>query len=249
MGYLKRLLKRGVKKQGEITTLDPDARLEQMNAPVNEWALPELNDMKAEDICIAHDTPLMLLRPNEGADKAMMAQTRLMWINEVIIPTGQRMLDTLNEQLFDSMGYEWVINAESMNINQEEEVQRSQAVNNLRMAGETLANAYAILGYDLPKGYVAPEPQPEPEPQTVAEPIIIEPEVKSLAWLDEERQLKRYCHNRDNPPVLSFKANHLTDTDKIKIAFDVTQQKLGVAKSQDAPFRGDDDTDGETTYP
>jgi hypothetical protein len=238
MGYLKRILKRGVKKSsGEIWTLDPDSRIESMNAPIDEWALPELNDMKAEEIAIAHDTPLMLLRPNEGADKAMMEQTRLMWINEVIIPHGQRMIDTLNEQLFYDLGYEFVILSESLNINQEEEVQRSQAVGNLVMAGETLANAYAILGYDLPPGYVAPPERlllPAPEPEAG-------PEIDNQMKQADMKAFRNWIKKRLGADVDGFNSNELTRADKMAIAYEV-----GIA--QGAPFRNDNDSAKED-YP
>lgn len=238
--WWKRVMMGGSNTQGSMQVLSPDSRIERLNSPVSDWILPELNDMNAENIATAHQTPLMLLRPEQGSDKAMMDRVTLSWINGVIIPQAQRVVDTLNFQLFTDMGYELVINSESMNVNQEEEVQRSQAVNNLVLAGETLANAYRILGYDLPDNYEEPPDEPEPEPEPV-QPVIVEPEVKSFMWLDEEGQFRRWLKNHEHSDIGKFKANHLTERDKQAIAYEV-------GTAQDAPFRSGN-ADPETSYP
>ena len=224
MGYLKRLLKRGIKKIGEIWTLDPDGRLESMNAPIDQWALPELNDMKAEEICVAHDTPLMLLRPNEGADKAMMKETKLSWVNEVIIPAAQRMLDTLNEQLFEAMGYEWVINAESMNVNQEEEVLKQQAYSGYVASGMPPETAAAMLGLDVPEGMPLVEDVLEPEPQPVIEEVAIEPEIKSVLWHDDEKRFRAWYKKRGSDvDINGFNSNELSYLDKLDVIAGVNE--------------------------
>jgi hypothetical protein len=65
---------------------------------------------------------------------------------------------------------------------------------------------------------------------------------------DEERQLKAWLRNRDNPDLSAFKANHLTARDKAVIAYEVAQR-------QDAPFPSGDADDSsaisgeQKTYP
>ena len=106
MAWWKRTMMGGQERGGSMEVLHPDSRIERLNTPINDWVLPELNELQAESICVAHQTPYMLLKPESGADKAMMEQTTLTWTNEVIIPHGQRMVDTLNRQLFEALGYE-----------------------------------------------------------------------------------------------------------------------------------------------
>jgi hypothetical protein len=172
------MFRAGFKKMGEILYLKSDVAMQRVNSNISEWVLPELNDMQAEHIAVAHDTPLMLLRPEQGSDKAMMQETRLAWINEVIIPHAQRMLDTLNEQLFEALGYEWIINAESMNVNQEEENSKAQSYATYINAGMPPETAVAILGIDIPDGL-----------SIVVEAEMVEPEEEEEAPMVDARKM------------------------------------------------------------
>lgn len=217
--WFQRYLQGGVKNAGTVEIAPSSLKLERLNSSFNDMVLPELDQMQAQAICVAHDTPMMLLKPEQGSDKAMMEQARLMWINESIIPAGEQFAYDLNEQLFYDMGYELVVRGEELNVNQEEEQIRSQAVANLVNAGETLKNAYAILGYDLPEGYEAPE-EPEPEPQVMPFPpagFDTDGEEKSAAWTEEYNALKRWVKKRGiDADISEFNANHLDYLDKLK---------------------------------
>jgi len=239
-GFIKwwrRVMMGGSTTQGSMEVLHPDSRLERISSDPGAWILPELNDMNAENIAMAHQTPLMLLRPEQGSDKAMMDRVTLSWINGVIIPQAQRVIDTLNYQLFDDLGYELVIMAESMNVNQEEEVLKAQAVAQYVAAGETLANAYRILGIDLPDDYeVAPdEPEPEPMPlQPQPEQLQQPPELEqNVLRAIDARAVRTWIKKRPDADLNDFKSNHLTLADRQSIAYEVS-------KAQDAPFPGDD---------
>ena len=220
-GWLRRTLLGGTSTQGSgMYALPKESRLEQINSSIDKWQLPDLSRQEAEAICIAHDTPLMLLKPEQGSDKAMMEHTRLMWVNETIIPLGEMLADTLNDQLFYDLGYELVVRGEELNINQEEEHIRSQAVVNLVNAGETLDNAYRILGYDLPAD-LEERDEPESEPEVMPLPPMgfntDEQETRSALAEEEYSALKRWLKNRDSGADLDeFNANHLTYYDKLE---------------------------------
>ena len=116
-------------------------------------------------------------------------------------------------------------------------MQRSQAVGNLVMAGETLANAYAILGYDLPPDYVPPPERlslPAPEPEA-------EPEIDNQMKQADMKAFRNWIKKRPGADVDGFNSNELTRADKMAIAYEV-----GIA--QDAPFRNDNDSAKED-YP
>ena len=163
--WLRRTMRGGTRTQGTgIYTLPPESRLEQISSPIEKWTLPELNEMEAEHICVAFDTPLMLMRPEQGSDKAMMEETKLMWTNEVVVPHAQRAVDDLNEQLLYDLGYELEIDADSMNINQEEEHKKSASFTNYvngmiaalqAESPELIEIAAETLGIDLPENAIA----------------------------------------------------------------------------------------------
>ena len=230
-GFIKwwrRVMMGGSTTQGSMEVLHPDSRLERISSDPGTWILPELNDMNAENIATAHQTPLMLLRPEQGSDKAMMDRVTLSWINGVIIPQAQRVIDTLNFQLFDALGYELVIMAESMNVNQEEEVLKAQAVAQYVAAGETLANAYRILGIDLPDDYeMAPdEPEPEPMPIQLQQQPELMPEdeqVKSQLWHDDAARFKTWYKKRPDADMSEFKSNELSYLDKLGIVSEINR--------------------------
>jgi hypothetical protein len=148
-------------------------------------------------------------------------------------------IDTLNYQLFDALGYELVIMTESMNVNMAEEVEKAAAIAQYVAAGETLLNAYRILGIDLPDDYEEAPDEPEPAPvpmQLQPEQIQQSPDIEQnvLRSIDA-RAFRTWIKKRPDADLNDFKSNHLTLADRQSIAYEV-------AKSQDAPFPGNDGT-------
>jgi hypothetical protein len=91
-------------------------------------------------------------------------------------------------------------------------------------AGETLANAYRILGIDLPDDYeVAPdEPEPESMPlqlQMAQQPpeLVEDEQVKSQLWHDDAARLKTWYKKRPDADIAEFKSNELSYLDKLEI--------------------------------
>lgn len=218
--WIKNVLRSGTKSQGGFWTLPPDARIEQINSPINEWTLPDLDQMEAQAICVAHDTPMMLMKPEQGSDKAMMEETRLMWVNETIIPHAELLVDSLNEHLFMDLGYEMVIRGEELNVNQEEENRKAQSYGIYVTAGMPPETAAVILGIDVPEGMPLERefelPEPEPEPEQEVEPV------RSVLWESDAKALKNYLKNRGpGTDVGGFNSNELSYIDKLDIYAEV----------------------------
>jgi hypothetical protein len=224
LAWWRRTMMGGQEKGGNMEVLHPDSRIERINSPVADWTLPDLNELQAEAICIAHQTPLMLMRPEQGSDKAMMERVTKEWVNATIIPHAQRMIDTLNEQLFDDLGYEWVINAEAMNVNMQEEVEKAQAFSTYVASGVPAKTAAAMLGLDVPEGMplVEDEPEPEPKPQLIPPQLVVEPEpAKSALWHTDAKAFRNWYKKRPDADLAAFKSNELTYLDKLEIIAEI----------------------------
>ena len=209
-----RMFRAGWRKMGEILHLGSGAEMQRINSPIAEQVLPELDELQANAICIAHQTPLLLMSPRTASNRSVIDQATLTWTNAVIIPHAEMMLKTLNRQLFHDMGYEWIVNAESMNVNQEEEVLKQQAYSGYVASGMPPETAAAMLGLDVPEGMplVIDEPIAEPEqPQ----PVMIEEETKSVAWHDDKRRLKTWLKNDSARDIDDFNSNELSHLDKL----------------------------------
>lgn len=167
-----RLMRRGVRNQGDVQILNPDTRVEKLNSPVKDWVIPDLSEENKQEVADAHNTPLGLIEPERMSNRALIDRMTQNWINGPMKAHTQRLITCLNNQLLHLYDLEIKLKPEEMNINMEDERERSAAVVNLVRAGENLQNAYSILGYTLPDGYKEPEEPPEPDPQ----PIIVEPE-------------------------------------------------------------------------
>jgi len=146
-----------------------------------------------------------------------------------------------NDADFKAAGYSLLVRRKDLPVLQTEETLRSQEVVNLRTAGESLQNAYALAGYEMPKDYVAPEepePQPEPESQVTDEfnRILEEEETKASV----KAQFRRWYKNKGPAVDIDDFESDLTRADKAAIAYEV-------ANGQDATFRGRDDS--QENYP
>jgi hypothetical protein len=136
----------------------------------------------------------------------------------------------------DFEAYTLEVRRNELPVLQEEETQRAQALALLVSAGETLANAYRILGFDLPDGYEVSEAVPVPE--TV--PVVVEP-VKSQLWHDDARRYRTWRKNHPDRNVDAFNSNELSYLDKIDIMREMNRNE--VAQRQDASFPSGDADD------
>lgn len=171
--WFSKILKRGIRNQGDVMVLHPDSRVEKLNSPIKDWVIPELTAENKQEIADAHLTPLGLIEPERMSNKSLLDRASQNWINGTIKSVTQSMFDVLNEQLFTFYDLTIEVNPEGLNVNMEDETARTAAVKNLVDGGETLANAYAILGYKLPDSYEV-QTQPEPVAETTPEPASVD---------------------------------------------------------------------------
>jgi HK97 family phage portal protein len=116
---------------------------------VKELANVELTKEKREDISTALGIPQSLLF-SSAANYATARQDDLHFMGKTVRNEARFIQDVWNEQLFAPLGLRWEFRFESMEIFQEEEVERSAAYVNLVRGKTPPVLAMQILGYDLP---------------------------------------------------------------------------------------------------
>lgn len=135
--------------------------------PIGE-GISELSDQgltkeKREDIATALGIPQSILFSTGAVNRAVSQQDDLNFYTKTMIPEVRRIERTINSQYFEEEGVRLQFKPQEMSIFQEDEQARSTALLNLIHSGETLDNAYMILGFDLPEE-VSEQHEEEQEP-------------------------------------------------------------------------------------
>lgn len=193
----------GIRGDIEINTLTPQ---------VNTMAMPELSSFARQQVAYAFGIPQTLLE--QAANYATRRQDDRFFWQVTIRPLAKIFEAQLNKQLFEPSGYYIELAFEQMDVFQEEEVERSAALMNLRNAGVPLDMAMSILGYDLP-----PDTEAELEEVSDALPLATDYSTRPLsaarsAELDELRTFKTFAVKRvkSGKTLRPFEAEHLPPT-------------------------------------
>jgi hypothetical protein len=101
-------------------------------------------------VALALGIPQTILFAN-SANYATSQSDQLNFYNTTIVPRCEFISATLNEQVLEPMGYSLEFSPESLDIYQQDESERSQALAQLTGAGVPLLMAMDILGYELTK--------------------------------------------------------------------------------------------------
>jgi len=115
----------------------------------------ELTGEKREDIATALGIPYEMLFKN--VNRASSEQGKLNWYEDTIIPECNAIAGTLNEQVFNPLGYSWEFEPQSLSIFQEDEEHRSSAFSMYVGAGIRPSIVGEFLGIELPDNYDYPD--------------------------------------------------------------------------------------------
>lgn len=165
--------------------LGSEAKILQLSTPTGrELALPELLEETRKQIAVAFGVPQTLLE--DAANYATAVEHRRSFYAETVVPRCQMLAQVLNEQLLGPLGLELRFQPERLEIFQQEEIEKAQALVVLVQAGiATPDEARAQLGLPV-RELTAPASATADETRTVA------PEL--LADLNRWR---RKCRDRD----------------------------------------------------
>ena len=142
-------LLQGVKRAWEAVAVRASVKPVVVGAPVKDLAMPELDEITRRHICTAFGIHLSMIE--EAANYATKKEDRVSFYEDTIIPEGEMMAQTVNKQLLAPMGVTLRFTPQQMDIMQEDESNKSQALANLRQSGLDLLTALEVLGYDLTK--------------------------------------------------------------------------------------------------
>ena len=122
---------------------------------VKELSDSELIKEKREDIATAAGIPVTILWSTQGAGLGSTGVTESderKFYEQTVVPQARFIQGVLNEQIFGPMGLKWVFRPETLDVFQEDEGERAQAVVHYVSAGMRLGVACQILGVELPTG-------------------------------------------------------------------------------------------------
>ena len=141
---------------------------------VKELSDSQLVKEKREDIAAAAGIPVTLLWSTQGAGLGSAGVTESderKFYEQTIVPQARFIQGILNEQVFEPLGLRWSFRPETLDVFQEDENERAQAVVHYVSAGMRLGVAAQVLGVELPEGmdYDDLDAQKEEDKEAAAE--------------------------------------------------------------------------------
>ena len=152
--WWKRLLG-GVRRAWETVAVAATVKPIVVGAYPRDLAMPGLEGIVRQQVAAA-----MGVRPSmveQSSNYATAKEDRLSFYQDTIIPECGFIEAELNRQLFKPMNMELRFTPETLDIMQEEEADRADALVKLTTAGVPLDMAMQMLGYELPEGYTYEE--------------------------------------------------------------------------------------------
>lgn len=214
-----RTLFRGVNSPSALEVFQKGLNIEQIGTAPKELEMSAINQGNETEVSVGMDTPRPMIT-GEAANRSILDRLTQMWILYTIVPLAERIVYSINHHTLEPIGYRMSIKPEELTSLQEEEHLRAQSVATLVASGESLENAYVLLGYDLPDDYVAAEKAPieaatVPNEQTDPD---AEAEEDNAAKQAEISQFRRWIKKRPYADIKSFTAHYIDDEEKALIA-------------------------------
>ena len=115
---------------------------------IKELENSTLSQEKREEIAVACSIPMSILFA-DAANYATANQDKRNWYEDKVIPEAKFIAAILNEQVFEPEGLRFVFKAETIDIMQQDEKERSMALGYLFNAEVPLDIAMRVLGFEL----------------------------------------------------------------------------------------------------
>ena len=138
----------GVKRAWNSIAVRSEVNVERVGFSTSELAMPELVGLSREQIATAAGVPQSMLE--DAANYATAVEHHQQFYTATIVPESQLIISALNEQVFKPQGMECELDWQSLDIFQEDEAERSEALARMTQAGVPLPLAMEMLGFDLP---------------------------------------------------------------------------------------------------
>lgn len=145
--WWKRVLS-GVKQAWETVAVSAAVKPQVIGYNTRDLAMPELAQLVREQIATAAGVPQTMLE--DAASYATASEHHQAFYAETVVPEARIIEAALNEQVFEPQGLRLVLDWQSLDIFQEDEASRSEALARMTQAGIPLDLAMEMLGMDLP---------------------------------------------------------------------------------------------------
>jgi phage portal protein BeeE len=143
---------RGVKGAFASEVINADrVKPEVIGEGLAELSNQSLTKEKREDISTALGIPQSILFSTGSVNRAVSQVDDVSFYSKKVVPDARFIERQLNAQFFFAHGLRLQFRPQEMSIFQRDEEARSMALVNLVHSGETLENAYQILGFDIPE--------------------------------------------------------------------------------------------------
>ncbi len=224
-----KLLRGGIQRMGELFILDPESKVERLNSPISEWVIPELQEISADDICLAHNTPREIVQSRLSSNKSTLDRATQTWFNRAIAPRATLLVNSFNTHLMEDYGIRLEVVPQRLEINQEDEVARSAAYRTLyesNMPPETIVRMLGMETYGMPleREELLPSGQRQDDSDN---PFAL----MKARRAEELRRLRAFAKS-GKYLRRPFESDILTPTE-------IAETIKEVAAGQDAPFRLD----------
>jgi SPP1 gp7 family putative phage head morphogenesis protein len=141
----------GVKSAWETAAVRADVKPVIIGEGMESLNQSTLTRERKEDIATALGIPHSIVM-SDAANRSVAETDDLHFYDKTIIPEMEFLAETLNDQLFGPLGYEFVLRPQSMTVFQKNEEERSMSLLHYTQAGFPAHVAAEILGIDLPHG-------------------------------------------------------------------------------------------------
>lgn len=139
----------GLKNSWGTNVIADDIKIQQIGEGISELANTDLTKEKRQDIAVAMGVPQNILFSDE-ANFATAKQEDFRLYDQTINPQAEFIEHVLNELLFNELGLTLKFRPQTLEVFQEEEVQKSAALVNYERSGIPSWLGVEILGIDLP---------------------------------------------------------------------------------------------------
>lgn len=204
----------GVKRAWETVALKATVKPVTIGYPTKDLAMPELMQLVRNQIAVASGVPQTMFE--DAAQVATrVAEDRQSFYSETIIPEAQLIENALNKQYFDKKGLRCELDFQALDVFQEDEASRADALTKYTLAGFPLLMACEVLGIDLTDeqklALAAKERGPEPQPAPAVEETGEQepPEEQPDAAKAELATWRRYAEKHGARKAAEFKAHDI----------------------------------------
>lgn len=225
----------GVRRAWETVAMRATVKPVTVGYPTKDLAMPELMQLVRNQIAVASGVPQTMFE--DAAQVATrVAEDRQSFYMETIIPEAHLIENALNKQYFDKQGWRCELDYNALDIFQEDEASRADALTKYTLAGFPLLMACEVLGIDLTdeqkRALAAQERKPEPAP--VVEAVEQEPprEVEEMPVTEIRKELRRW-HSKAAKALKAGKPADVPFESALLPAEFMTRVKALLAEAQD----------------